>query len=149
MNKENAGAQGLVHHFDSICFAGRGMCYCDCSGCSASAVGRWLWRRPSAVPAGATVVLHGQYLLSPATVACLEQFVAAGGHILCVDGPVYAIAETALQRLLGLAGVASYFNGLRVIAPAAGQDLVRPGPPFDLKLGETTRRLGAVLAGPR
>jgi len=89
------------------------------------------------VPAGATVVLDCQYLISATTAAWVEQFVDAGGHALFVDGPVFAIKEPALQRLPGLAETAAYFSKLRVITPAPGQDLVAHGPPVDL---ETEKR---------
>lgn len=86
------------------------------------------------IPAGATVVFHGQYLISPETAAWLEGFVAAGGKALFVDGPVFAIQEPALQRVLGMTGTARYFNALRTIDPAPGQDLIPAGPPVDAML---------------
>lgn len=88
----------------------------------------------SQVPAGATVVLDGQYLIAQPAAEWLEQFVRAGGHALFVDGPVFAVEEPALQRVLGLATTASYFSEFRVITPAAGQDLLPSGPPVDLEL---------------
>ncbi|HQK93350.1 MAG TPA: family 10 glycosylhydrolase [Armatimonadota bacterium] len=84
------------------------------------------------VPPGATVVLHNQYLISPAAAAWLEEFVTAGGHALFVDGPVFAIKEPALQRVIGLAGTGEYFNEFRAVIPAEGQELIKPGPPVDL-----------------
>ncbi len=86
------------------------------------------------VPAGATVLFDGQYLITAATAAWLERFVAAGGHAIFVDGPVFAIHEPALQRVLGLTGTARYFSELRLAAPAPGQDLLPPGPPIDMEL---------------
>ncbi len=88
----------------------------------------------STVPAGTTVVLQGQYLLTTATAEWLEGFITAGGHALVVDGPVFAIKEPALQRALGLAGTAKYFSDLRVITPAPGQDLIKAGPPIDIEV---------------
>jgi len=86
----------------------------------------------SDVPVGATVVLHYQYLISPAVAEWLEGFVTAGGHALFVDGPVFAIKEPALQRVLGLASTGEYFNEFRAVIPAEGQDLIEPGRPVDL-----------------
>lgn len=87
--------------------------------------------RRTEVPAGATLVLHAQYTISPEVCAWLEQFVTAGGHALFLDGPVFSIKEAALQRVLGLTGTASYFNKLRTITPAPDQDLLKAGPPVD------------------
>lgn len=95
------------------------------------------------VPVGSFVVLHAQYALSPATAAWLEQFVTAGGHVLFVDGPVFALKEPALQRVLGLSGTARYFTGLRAINPAPGQDLIPAGPPLDM---DVERRRAAAWA---
>lgn len=83
------------------------------------------------IPAGAPVVLQAQYLISPETAAWLEQSVTAGGKALFVDGPVFAIKEPALQRVLGLAGTARYFNEMKVVTPTPGQDLIASGPPVD------------------
>jgi len=93
------------------------------------------------VPAGAAVVLQCQYLMSSSTAAWLEQFVAAGGHALFIDGPVFAISDPSLQRVLGLSTTAPYFSALRAITPAPNQDLIKPGSPVDLRLEE--RRAGA------
>jgi uncharacterized lipoprotein YddW (UPF0748 family) len=87
-----------------------------------------------AIPAGATVVLQGQYLISPETATWLESHVAAGGRALFVDGPVFAIKDPSLQRVLGVSGTARYFNALRTIEPAPGQDLIPTGPPVDAAL---------------
>jgi len=86
------------------------------------------------VPAGGTVVLTGQYLIAPETAAWLERFVTAGGHALVVDGPVFAMKEPALQRVLGMTATERYFSGLRVVSPAADQDLIPAGPPVDRDL---------------
>jgi uncharacterized lipoprotein YddW (UPF0748 family) len=86
------------------------------------------------VPPKATVVFDAQYLIAPPTAEWLEQFVHDGGHALFVDGPVFAIREPALQRVLGLTGTAEYFSEFRVITAAPGQDLVPAGPPVDLEV---------------
>ncbi|MCE5239754.1 family 10 glycosylhydrolase [bacterium] len=85
----------------------------------------------SDVPAGGTVLLYAQYYLSEETAAWLKEFVAAGGHALFVDGPVFAIKLPDLQAVLGLTGTAPYFHGLRVISPTPGQDFLQVGPPVD------------------
>jgi uncharacterized lipoprotein YddW (UPF0748 family) len=100
-------------------------------GCKVRAVGD---EDLDKVPAGATVALFGQYLIAPETAGWLESFVTAGGHVLCVDGPVFAIKEPALQRVLGLSGTANYFSALRVISPAPDQELIAAGPPLDLEV---------------
>jgi hypothetical protein len=88
----------------------------------------------SRVPAGATVVCDGQYLIAQPVAERLEAFVRAGGDALFLDGPVFASEEPALQRVLGLATTAGYFSEFRVINPAAGQDLVPCGAPIDAEL---------------
>lgn len=86
------------------------------------------------VKPGGTVVLNCQYLISPATCAWLEEYVSAGGHALFLDGPVFAIQEPALQRVLGMSSTASYFSKQRVITPSPDQDLIQAGPPVDLTI---------------
>lgn len=83
------------------------------------------------VPASATLVLAGQYLISEAAAAQLERFVQQGGHCLFIDGPVFAIKLEALQRVVGLRKTDGFFHEWRVISPAPGQDLLKPGPPVD------------------
>ncbi len=89
------------------------------------------------IPAGATVTLFAQYLIDQATAEWLAGFVRGGGHVISVDGPVFAMEEPALQEVLGLAGTTNYFSEFRAISPAPGQDLIPAGPPLDL---ETERR---------
>lgn len=83
------------------------------------------------VPKGATVVLVGQYLMSGETVKWLEDFVRNGGHCLFVDGPVFAIRQEPLQRVIGFRGTAKYFRDWKIISPVPNQDILKPGPPVD------------------
>ena len=85
----------------------------------------------SKVPKGATVVLAGQYLMNEETVKWLEGFVRAGGHCLFVDGPVLSIKQEPLQRVTGLRASAGFFHDWKVVSPAPGQDVLKPGPPVD------------------
>lgn len=84
------------------------------------------------VPRQGTLILRGQYYIAADTAKWLEDFVRAGGHCLFIDGPVFAIKEPALQRVVGLKGTASYFGGGKVVSPAPGQDLLKAGPPLDV-----------------
>ena len=93
------------------------------------------------VPAGATVIFSSQYLIAPEIAQWLEEFVTAGGNALFVDGPVFAIKEPALQRVLGLTGTARYFSAMKAVIPAAGQELIPAGPAVDLELEQ--KRAGA------
>ena len=83
------------------------------------------------VPHGATIVLAGQYLIAEETAAGLERFVRAGGHCLFVDGPVFAIKQEPLRRVLGMQSTAKFFHDWKVISPVAGQDVLQAGPPVD------------------
>jgi len=89
------------------------------------------------VPPGGTVFLYGQYLVGDDTCAWLKQFISAGGHALFMDGPVFAISNPDLQAVLGLKGTARYFNGMRVVSPAPGQDFLAAGPPVDPAVEQT------------
>ncbi|MBI2301807.1 MAG: family 10 glycosylhydrolase [Armatimonadetes bacterium] len=89
------------------------------------------------VSAGAIVVLDGQYRIPATTAAWLARHVSAGGRALFIDGPVSAISDPELQRVLGLRRTAPFFSEFRVIQPAAGQELLPVGPPLDQ---ETERR---------
>ncbi|MFZ2644457.1 MAG: family 10 glycosylhydrolase [Verrucomicrobiia bacterium] len=84
------------------------------------------------IPKGATVVLASQYLVGEETAKWLESFVRAGGHCLFVDGPVFAIKQESLQRVVGLRGTAAYFHDWKVISPAPDQDVLKAGPPVDV-----------------
>ena len=83
------------------------------------------------VPKGATVVLAGQYLMNDETTKWLEGFTRAGGHCLFVDGPVFAIKQEPLQRVVGMGGTAKYFHDWKIVSPAPDQDVLKPGPPVD------------------
>lgn len=84
------------------------------------------------VPAQGTLILRGQYTIAEDTARWLEDFVRAGGHCLFLDGPVFAIKQPALQRVIGLKGTAPYFSGGKVVSPAPGQDVLKAGPPLDV-----------------
>lgn len=116
----------------------RGMDWVRGMGCKVSAVTD---AELGKVPAGATVLFTAQYLISPDTAAWLERHVSAGGNALFVDGPIFAIKEPALQRVLGLTGAERYFSAMRVISPAPDQDIIIPGPPVDPEM--EMRRAGA------
>lgn len=109
----------------------RGVEWLRALGCNVTVVGD---SEVARVPAGATVVFTAQYLISSETAAWVERFVSAGGRAVFVDGPVFAIGDPALQRVLGLTAMARYFSALRVVSPAADQDLIPPGPPVDRDL---------------
>ena len=83
------------------------------------------------VPREGTLILRGQYCIAEDTAKWIEDFVRAGGHCLFIDGPVFAIKQQPLQRVLGLKGPGRYFNDVKVISPAPGQDLIKAGPPID------------------
>jgi uncharacterized lipoprotein YddW (UPF0748 family) len=89
--------------------------------------------RLAKVPRGGTLILRGQYYIAEDTAKGIEDFVRAGGHCLFIDGPVFAIKQQALQRVLGLKGTARFFSEARVVSPASGQDLLKAGPPIDVE----------------
>ena len=84
------------------------------------------------VPRGATLVLYGQYYLAEETSKRLEEFVNSGGRCLVIDGPVFAVKQPSLQRLLGLKSSGKFFHGPTLVVPAAGQDVLKAGPAIDV-----------------
>lgn len=93
--------------------------------------------KTSQVPPGATVFLYGQYYVPAETCEWLKQFVSAGGHCLFGDGPVFAIGSPALQDVIGMKTMGSYFTGTRIISAAPGQDFVKSGPPLNVEQEKT------------
>jgi hypothetical protein len=84
------------------------------------------------VPRQGTLILRGQYYIAEDTAKWLEEFVRGGGHCLFIDGPVFAIKQPVLQRVVGLKVTAPFFTGGRMVVPASGQDMLKVGPPLDL-----------------
>ncbi|NLF73962.1 MAG: family 10 glycosylhydrolase [Candidatus Anammoximicrobium sp.] len=83
-------------------------------------------------PDRGTLILRGQYYIAEDTAQQLEDFVRAGGHCLFIDGPVFAIKQPPLQRVIGLKSTAAFFSGGKVVSPAPGQDVLEAGPPLDV-----------------
>jgi len=85
------------------------------------------------VPRDAVLILYGQYYIAEPTADWLEDFVRGGGRCLVIDGPVFSIKHPSLQRVLGMKATGAYFHGPTVISPAAGQDVLPPGPAIDVQ----------------
>jgi uncharacterized lipoprotein YddW (UPF0748 family) len=85
------------------------------------------------VPRQGTVVLSGQYYIAEDTSKWLEEFVRGGGHCLFVDGPVFAIKQQPLQRVIGLKATGRFFSDSKLVSPAPGQDVLKAGPPVDVE----------------
>jgi hypothetical protein len=90
-------------------------------------------KTPWQVPQDAVLILYGQYYVAQATAEWLGEFVRGGGRCLVIDGPVFSIKHPSLQRVLGMRGTGAYFYGPTVISPAAGQDVLQPGPAIDVQ----------------
>lgn len=70
------------------------------------------------------LVLGDVYLIPEETAESLEQFVRGGGRLVVVDGPILAIRNVSIQRVLGMGQGAKYFNRLEVIRPVGTSDLL-------------------------
>lgn len=80
--------------------------------------------RLATLPRGSLLVLAGVYLIPDGVAQSLEQFVRQGGLLLVLDGPVFAIRNPAVQRVLGMSRSASYFHRLEAIQPVGHSDLI-------------------------
>ena len=81
--------------------------------------------------AGTTpVVLPKHYLMTDAQARALLTFVRNGGGALFIDGPVYAMRNSAAaQQLLGFKRSGSYFNEERLLLPMDREDNLVPHSP--------------------
>ena len=75
------------------------------------------------LPPTATLVLPAVYYIPDDVARQVEQFVAGGGTLLVIDGPVFAMRNSSIQRVLGMRKAGSYFSGLTVIQATGRSDL--------------------------
>jgi uncharacterized lipoprotein YddW (UPF0748 family) len=75
------------------------------------------------LPPTATLVLPAVYYIPDDVARQVEQFVEGGGTLLVIDGPVFAMGNTSIQRVLGMRKAGSYFSGLTVIQATGRSDL--------------------------
>jgi len=73
---------------------------------------------------GALVVLADVYLIPDDFAMALERFVREGGLLVVSDGPVHAIKNASIQRVLGMTRTAKYVNRLEVVRPVGASDLL-------------------------
>ncbi len=73
------------------------------------------------------LVLSCVYLMDADEAAALEAFVRGGGHVVFIDGPVFAIRHESLQRVTGLATTAGYFSEQHIISATGDSELVPAG----------------------
>ncbi|MFP4057873.1 MAG: family 10 glycosylhydrolase [Candidatus Brocadiia bacterium] len=108
---------------------------------------RKLGTRPRAVredrladlPADAVVVLPCLYYIPQGVAEQLEARVRRGAHLVVIDGPVYAIARPAVQRLVGFKAKGRYFSDL-VALVATGESELAPDSGRKLDLAREKRR---------
>jgi uncharacterized lipoprotein YddW (UPF0748 family) len=80
--------------------------------------------RIAQLPRGSLLVLSGVYLIPDAVAQSLEQFVRDGGLLVVIDGPILAIRNPAVQRVLGMSRAVGFFNRFEVIEPVGKSELV-------------------------
>ncbi|NLS96469.1 MAG: family 10 glycosylhydrolase [Planctomycetaceae bacterium] len=87
------------------------------------------------LPPGSLVVLNDVYVIPDNVAQSLEHFVREGGRLVVVDGPVHAIRNASIQRLLGMNRTAAYINGrMEFVQPVGSSELVpSDGTKVDLK----------------
>jgi uncharacterized lipoprotein YddW (UPF0748 family) len=80
--------------------------------------------RLTKLPRGATLVLPGVYYIPGDVAREIERFVEQGGTALVIDGPVFAMGNPSIQRILGMRKAGAYFSGLTAIQATGRSDLV-------------------------
>jgi len=76
------------------------------------------------LPPGSLVVLGSVYMIPDDFAQSLERFVRAGGILVVIDGPVHAIRNASIQRVLGMSKTAKYINRLESVQPVGASDLL-------------------------
>ena len=76
------------------------------------------------LPPGSLVVLADVYLIPDDCAQSLEQFVRGGGLLVVIDGPVHAIRNASMQRVLGMSQAGKYINRLEAVQPSGASDLL-------------------------
>jgi hypothetical protein len=71
----------------------------------------------SSLPPGSAAALVCAYRLSPALAEELVAFVEAGGKLVIVDGPAFAMGIEAMRTLTGMRSTGPYFSENLVIEP--------------------------------
>ena len=74
------------------------------------------------LPAGAVVLLSKHYMMTEGQATRLLAHVRAGGGVMFVDAPVFAMASNAVRELLGFRRVGEYFSGDRLLLATAAKD---------------------------
>ena len=84
---------------------------------------------------GSLVVLNDVYEIPDDVAQRLERFVREGGLLVVVDGPVHAIRNASIQRLLGMKRTAAFINDrFEVVQPVGTSELVpSDGEKIDVK----------------
>jgi len=103
-------------------------------GCGVQVVGE---ERLSKLGPGALVVLSDVYEMPDDFAGGLERFVRDGGRLVVIDGPVHAMRNASLQRVLGMKRTGSYINRLEVVQPVGTSELV---PSDGVQVDLTTQR---------
>jgi hypothetical protein len=76
------------------------------------------------LPRDGLLILASVYLMPDDFAQSLERFGSEGGRLVVIDGPVFAIRNASVQRVLGMKRSARYFNRLEVIRAVGRSDLV-------------------------
>ncbi|MCD6351577.1 MAG: family 10 glycosylhydrolase [Armatimonadetes bacterium] len=88
--------------------------------------------------------LVAAYYTPEEVAAKLLKFVQAGGALVVVDGPVYGIKNPSLQKVLGFAGTAGYYNGFKSLVVETPSGLIPTG--GKLLTPEEAERIGKAWA---
>ncbi len=101
-------------------------------GCKAKTIGE---QELDKLPPGSLVVLNDVYVIPDDAAQSLERFVREGGRLVVVDGPVRAIRNASIQRLLGMNRTAAYLSErMELVQPVGTSELVpSDGAKIDLK----------------
>ena len=80
--------------------------------------------RLATLPPGSLLILPSVYLIPDDFATSLERFVNNGGLLIVLDGPVFAIRNASIQRVLGMSRTGKYINRFEVIQPVGKSDLL-------------------------
>ena len=64
------------------------------------------------------------YLIPDDVAESLERFVRGGGLLVVIDGPVHAIRNASIQRVLGMSRTGKFMNRLEAVLPVGPSELL-------------------------
>ena len=76
------------------------------------------------LPKGSLLVLSAVYYIPDDTAKQLERFVADGGRLVVIDGPVHSMRNPSVQRVLGMKGAGRYFSTVTAMSATGHSGLV-------------------------